>query len=167
LSPIKRPFFKQTDGESSVATPDGNGRKELDHLDVQIKSMTAANDFTSHPDYRRLIGRIVSVMIHEALEIGASEIRLDRFEDRVNVRYRVNGAWKQRDCPPARLWNSILAQLHDLAAGETSQPMFDYIVIDRIPTEIVGSKSARAKYPATLRLEAEQNVVTLIIQQKQ
>ena len=126
-----------------MATPDGNGRKELDYLDVQIKSMTACSDFASHPDYRRLIGRIVAVIIHEALEMGASDIRLDRFEDRVNVRYRVNGAWKQRDCPPARLWHSILAQLHNLAAGGTSQPMFDYIVIDRIPTEIVGLKSAR------------------------
>ena len=55
-------------------------------------------DETSAP-----IVRLVQLMIGEAVQLRASDIHVEPFEDRVRIRYRIDGVLVERDSPPRRL----------------------------------------------------------------
>jgi len=54
-------------------------------------------DETSAP-----IVRLVQLMISEAVQLRASDIHVEPFEDRVRIRYRIDGVLVERDSPPRR-----------------------------------------------------------------
>lgn len=57
------------------------------------------------------IVRLVNVLIQEALQSRASDIHIEPFEDRVRVRYRIDGRLMERDSPPRRLLGAILTRI--------------------------------------------------------
>ena len=128
--------------------------------------MHAQDKFDLDPN-RGPIRRLVALLIDEALELGATEILLDRFHDRVNMQYRIDGVLQQRDCPPLGLWRLILARLHTLAAQQDPQSLCDQIIISSVPAELERPPTSRDKYPVTLCLEVQQDSVRLIIKQSQ
>jgi type IV pilus assembly protein PilB len=54
-------------------------------------------DETSAP-----IVRLVHLMISEAVQLRASDIHIEPFEDRIRIRYRIDGVLVERDSPPRR-----------------------------------------------------------------
>jgi type IV pilus assembly protein PilB len=54
-------------------------------------------------------------MITEAVRSRASDIHVEPFEDRVRIRYRIDGVLVERDCPPRRLLSAILSRIKILA----------------------------------------------------
>jgi uncharacterized protein (TIGR02996 family) len=64
------------------------------------------------------VARLVDLMILEALALQATEIRLTPKEDCLQVHYRINGVWVERDTPPRRLVAPIVRRLQ-LLAGPT------------------------------------------------
>jgi type IV pilus assembly protein PilB len=59
--------------------------------------------------------RLVHLMIGEAVQLRASDIHVEPFEDRVRIRYRIDGRLVERDSPPRRLMAAILSRIKILA----------------------------------------------------
>ncbi len=59
--------------------------------------------------------RLVQLMITEAVQMRASDIHVEPFEDRVRVRYRIDGVLQERDSVPKRLQNAVMSRVKILA----------------------------------------------------
>jgi type II secretory ATPase GspE/PulE/Tfp pilus assembly ATPase PilB-like protein len=62
------------------------------------------------------VARLVDLIIAEAMDWGATEVRIDPENDCLHVSYRVGGSWVDRDSPPRRLLDLIVARIEFLAA---------------------------------------------------
>ncbi len=60
-------------------------------------------------------------MINEAVQLRASDIHIEPFEDRVRVRYRIDGVLVERDSPPRRLLGAILSRIKILAKMDIAE----------------------------------------------
>ncbi len=61
------------------------------------------------------IVRLVQLIITEAVQLRASDIHIEPFEDRIRVRYRIDGILMERDSPPRRLLGALLSRIKILA----------------------------------------------------
>ena len=61
------------------------------------------------------IVRLVHLIITEAVQLRASDIHIEPFEDRIRVRYRIDGVLVERDSPPRRLLGALLSRIKILA----------------------------------------------------
>jgi type IV pilus assembly protein PilB len=61
------------------------------------------------------IVRLVQLIISEAVQMRASDIHVEPFEDRVRVRYRIDGVLVERENPPKRLFGPLLSRIKILA----------------------------------------------------
>ena len=61
------------------------------------------------------IVRLVSHLISEAVQLRASDIHVEPFEDRVRIRYRIDGMLVERDTIPKRLQMPLVSRLKILA----------------------------------------------------
>src|SRR6187431_223412 len=84
----------------------------IDFTETEDESRTGAEvvDENSAP-----IVRLVQLMIQEAVQFRASDIHVEPFEDRVRIRYRIDGVLTERDSIPKRLLGPVLSRLKILA----------------------------------------------------
>ena len=61
------------------------------------------------------IVRLVQLMIQEAVQVRASDIHIEPFEDRVRIRYRIDGVLHERDTLPKRQLGAIISRVKILA----------------------------------------------------
>ena len=61
------------------------------------------------------IVRLCHLIISEAVQARASDIHIEPFENRIRVRYRIDGMLIERDSPPKRLLGAILSRIKILA----------------------------------------------------
>ena len=61
------------------------------------------------------IVRLANLIVEEAVQLRASDIHIEPFEDRVRVRYRIDGVLVERDTIPKRLQGSILSRFKILS----------------------------------------------------
>jgi type IV pilus assembly protein PilB len=61
------------------------------------------------------IVRLVHLIISEAVQLRASDIHVEPFEDRVRVRYRIDGILVERDSAPRRLLGAMLSRIKILS----------------------------------------------------
>jgi type IV pilus assembly protein PilB len=73
-------------------------------------------DETSAP-----VVRLVHLLITEAIQLRASDIHIEPFEDRVRIRYRIDGVLIERDSPPRRLLGAILSRVKILAKMDIAE----------------------------------------------
>jgi type IV pilus assembly protein PilB len=59
--------------------------------------------------------KLVNLIITEAVQLRASDIHVEPFEDRVRIRYRIDGRLVERDNPPRRLLGAILSRIKILS----------------------------------------------------
>jgi type IV pilus assembly protein PilB len=69
-----------------------------------------AVDETSAP-----VVRLVHLLIQEAVQLRASDIHVEPFENRLRIRYRIDGALIERDSPPRRLLGAITSRIKILS----------------------------------------------------
>jgi type IV pilus assembly protein PilB len=67
------------------------------------------------------IVRLVQLMISEAVQLRASDIHIEPFEDRVRIRYRIDGVLVERDSPPRRLLGALLSRIKILAKMDIAE----------------------------------------------
>ncbi len=65
--------------------------------------------------------RLVQMMISEAVQVRASDIHVEPFEDRIRIRYRIDGILVERDSPPRRLLSAILSRIKILAKMDIAE----------------------------------------------
>lgn len=59
--------------------------------------------------------KLVQLIIQEAVQLRASDIHIEPFEDRVRIRYRIDGVLIERDSPPRRLLSAITSRIKILS----------------------------------------------------
>lgn len=73
---------------------------------TELESVGAVADESSAP-----IVRLVELILNEALNVRASDIHIEPFEDRVRIRYRIDGRLTERDNAPRRLLGAMMTRL--------------------------------------------------------
>ncbi|BCT91811.1 type II secretion system protein E [Lysobacter helvus] len=59
--------------------------------------------------------RLVNLVIQRAVELRASDIHIEPFENRLKVRYRVDGVLEEAESPPANLTAAIISRIKIMA----------------------------------------------------
>ena len=102
------------------------GQSETESVDSMLQEFTdTAIDFTETEDAASVgldiedsdapIVRLVNLIIHEAVNLRASDIHIEPFSDRIRVRYRIDGVCVERDSPPRRLLGAIISRIKIMA----------------------------------------------------
>lgn len=102
-----------TEGESADSMLQEFTDTAIDFTETEETTTAAADeavDETSAP-----IVRLVHLIISEAVQLRASDIHVEPFEDRVRIRYRIDGILQERDSPPRRLLGAILSRIKILS----------------------------------------------------
>ncbi len=111
LEAINR-YYGQTGGESadSMLQEFTDTAIDFTETDDGTRSPEEEVDETSAP-----VVRLVHLVITEAVQLRASDIHIEPFEDRVRVRYRIDGVLMERDAAPRRLLGAILSRVKILS----------------------------------------------------
>ena len=59
--------------------------------------------------------RLVNLIIQRAVELRASDIHIEPFENRLKVRYRVDGVLEEAESPPANLTAAVISRIKIMA----------------------------------------------------
>ncbi len=108
------------------------GQDETESVDSMITEFTeTAIDFTAvdkadalnntGEDDSAPVIRLVNLVISEAVNMRASDIHIEPFEDRIRVRYRIDGVLIERDSPPRRLLGAIVSRIKIMARIDISE----------------------------------------------
>ena len=111
LEAINR-HYGQTVGESADSMLQEFTDTAIDFTETMTESETSEEemDEASAP-----IVRLVQLLITEAVQLRASDIHIEPFEDRIRIRYRIDGMLIERDSPPKRLLGAILSRIKILS----------------------------------------------------
>jgi len=105
-------YYGQVEGESADSMLQEFTDTQIDFTVTQQESGAPdeAVDENSAP-----IVRLVQLMIQEAVQLRASDIHVEPFEDRVRIRFRIDGVLVERDATPRRLLGAIVSRIKILA----------------------------------------------------
>jgi len=96
------------------------GQTETESVDSMLAEFTdTAIDFTETEqtlsggaeESDAPVVKLCNLIIQEAIALRASDIHIEPFEDRVRVRYRIDGVLVERDSPPRRLLAPMISRL--------------------------------------------------------
>lgn len=101
------------------------GQSETESVDSMIAEFTDTQiDVTEievgggdvvEEDENAPVIKLVNLVIEEAVKMRASDIHIEPFEDRIRIRYRIDGNLVERDTPPRRLLASIVSRIKIMA----------------------------------------------------
>jgi len=113
-------YYSQIEGESADSVLQEFTDTKIDFTETE--TTTAATgpgevvDENSAP-----IVRLVQLMIGEAVQLRASDIHVEPFEEIVRIRYRIDGILHKRDSPPRRLLGAIISRIKILAKMDIAE----------------------------------------------
>lgn len=116
LEAINR-YYGQTSGESqdSVLSEVTDTAIDFTQVETDMGSIQEGDE-SSAP-----VVRLVHLIISEAVQLRASDIHVEPFEDRVRIRYRIDGYLIERDNAPRRLLGAILSRIKILARMDIAE----------------------------------------------
>jgi type IV pilus assembly protein PilB len=105
-------YYGQQEGESADSMLQEFTDTAIDFTETEEDSGDAGDviDENSAP-----VVRLVHLMIGEAVQLRASDIHVEPFEDRIRIRYRIDGVLIERDSPPRRLLGALLSRIKILS----------------------------------------------------
>ncbi|MDR1923651.1 MAG: GspE/PulE family protein [Planctomycetaceae bacterium] len=104
--------YQQNIGESADSLIQDMTDTKIDFTDTEVSS---ASSNAQSADSDAPIVRLSQLLIEEAVQLRASDIHIEPFEDRVRVRYRIDGMLVERDNIPKRIQGSIMSRFKILA----------------------------------------------------
>ena len=108
--------YGQTETESVDTMISEFTETQIDFSDTEAQAATKGDEDDSAP-----IIRLVNLMISEAVQMRASDIHVEPFEDRIRIRYRIDGSLIERESPPKRLLAAILSRIKIMASMDISE----------------------------------------------
>jgi len=104
--------YGQSDGESADSMLQEFTDTAIDFTETAVEqaAATAAEDQSDAP-----VVKLCNLIITEAVQLRASDIHIEPFEDRIRIRYRIDGRLVERDNPPRRLLGAILSRIKILS----------------------------------------------------
>ncbi|MFO7901459.1 MAG: GspE/PulE family protein, partial [Pirellulaceae bacterium] len=111
LEAINR-YYGQVEGESADSMLQEFTDTAIDFTETEESDVGSDEivDENSAP-----VVRLVQLMIQEAVQLRASDIHIEPFENSIRIRYRIDGVLIERDSPPRRLLGAILSRVKILA----------------------------------------------------
>ena len=111
-------YYGQVEGESADSMLQEFTDTQIDFTETEEDKVASdeAVDGDSAP-----IVRLVQLMIGEAVQLRASDIHVEPFEDRVRIRYRIDGVLVERDSPPRRMLGALLSRIKILAKMDIAE----------------------------------------------
>ncbi len=74
---------------------------QIDVTEIEVSGSGVVEENENAP-----VIKLVNLVIEEAVKMRASDIHIEPFEDRIRIRYRIDGGLVERDTPPRRLLGS-------------------------------------------------------------
>ena len=98
----------------------GSGRSAMGQI---VDSIGLADDLTDEEQIQHLkdlaseapVIRLVNLMTARAVESRASDIHIEPFENRLKIRYRVDGVLREVESPPSRLSAAVISRIKIMA----------------------------------------------------
>ncbi len=98
----------------------GSGKSALGQI---VEDIEERSDTSEMEDIERLkdlaseapIVRLVNLLINRAIESRASDIHIEPFENRLKVRYRIDGVLHEVEAPPARSTAAVISRVKIMA----------------------------------------------------
>ena len=107
------------------------GQTETESVDTMISDFTETEiDFTDLEATQALGGdeddnapiiRLANLILGEAMQMRASDIHVEPFDDRIRIRYRIDGALIERDSPPKRLLSALVSRFKIMGNMDISE----------------------------------------------
>ena len=88
----------------------------IDFTETETRTSKAEKDEENSP-----VVRLCNLIISEAVNMRASDIHIEPFEDRIRVRYRIDGVLVERDSPPRRLLAAITSRFKIMARMDIAE----------------------------------------------
>ena len=116
-----------TDLEAALERLYGAGRSAVGQLIGDVETRT--DELTFDADVQQLkdlaseapVIRLVSLLITNALEMRASDIHIEPFENRLIVRYRIDGVLHEVESPPKRLSAAVISRVKIMASLDIAE----------------------------------------------
>jgi type IV pilus assembly protein PilB len=110
--------YGQVDGESADSMLQEFTDTAIDFTETTDEAVSTEEtvDESSAP-----IVRLVQLIINEAVQLRASDIHVEPFEDRLRIRYRIDGVLIERDSPPKRLAGALLSRIKILSKMDIAE----------------------------------------------
>jgi type IV pilus assembly protein PilB len=118
LESINR-YYGQIEGESADSMLQEFTDTAIDFTETEQDS--GGSDHEGVDENSAPIVRLVHMMISEAVQLRASDIHVEPFENRIRIRYRIDGVLIERDKPPRRLLGAILSRIKILAKMDIAE----------------------------------------------
>ncbi|WP_010588037.1 GspE/PulE family protein [Schlesneria paludicola] len=88
----------------------------IDFTETETSQSKAEKDEEASP-----VVRLCNLIISEAVNMRASDIHIEPFEDRIRVRYRIDGVLVERDNPPRRLLAALTSRFKIMARMDIAE----------------------------------------------
>ncbi|MCC6075315.1 type II secretion system ATPase GspE [Pseudomonas sp. GCM10022188] len=106
--------------ESAIERLYGEGRSQMGDI---LSRVSAADETESSDDVEQLrdmaseapVIRLVNLVIQRAVDMRASDIHVEPFENRLKVRYRVDGVLQETESPPVNLSAAVISRIKLMA----------------------------------------------------
>ncbi|MFQ5734999.1 MAG: GspE/PulE family protein [Planctomycetaceae bacterium] len=107
------------------------GQSETESVDSMLQEFTeTAIDFTEtelkagdvlEEDSEAPVIKLINLIITEAVNQRASDIHIEPFENRIRIRYRIDGALVDRDSAPRRLLGAMISRVKIMASMDIAE----------------------------------------------
>lgn len=108
------------------------GQSETESVDTMLKEFTetqiditatelATSSDVEEEDENAPVIKLANLIISEAVNMRASDIHVEPFEDRVRIRYRIDGSLIERDSPPRRLLAALVSRFKIMAKMDIAE----------------------------------------------
>ena len=90
-------------------------------IDFTATEAEMASTASNQDDETAPVIRLCNLIITEAVNLRASDIHVEPFENRVRIRYRIDGVLIERDSPPRRLLAALTSRFKIMASIDISE----------------------------------------------
>ena len=112
-------YYSQVEGESADSVLQEFTDTAIDFTETETTTNLGTAEVVD--ENSAPIVRLVQLMITEAVQLRASDIHVEPFEDVVRIRYRIDGMLHKRDSPPRRLLGAIISRIKILAKMDIAE----------------------------------------------
>ena len=104
-------------GQDTMGTMIGEFTEtQIDFTDATLTDSGAPDEDETAP-----IIKLINLIISEAVKMRASDIHIEPFEDRVRIRYRIDGSLVERDNAPRRMLAAMTSRIKIMASMDISE----------------------------------------------
>ncbi|QDV43317.1 Type II/IV secretion system protein [Stieleria neptunia] len=112
-------YYGQVEGESADSMLQEFTDTAIDFTETE--SGDSAENAEDADDSSAPVIKLVNLMIQEAVQLRASDIHVEPFEERVRIRYRIDGVCVERESAPRRMLSALIARIKILSKIDISE----------------------------------------------